>query len=313
MKRNYFVLALLILLTSFGYSQTKEELKAQKADFEALRDANKAKADSIQGILDGLPGWRTKVFGTIGFSLSEFNNYYAQGSPNNNAGSIGFTINGRANRNEETYFWNNSLTLNLQWVKFDDEDDPTDNTGFEATTDVFNIQSLYGYKLGSKWAASAFGEYRTTIIDNFNNPGYLDLGVGVTWTPFDGFVLVLHPLNLNFVFADNTDVFDSSLGAKIVADYNKSFGDFNISSNLSMFQSYEDSNLSNWTWTNSLGYTLWKGIGLGFDFALRDNKQEAVNYIQGLDPELGGDPDATFDTVDNDLQTFWTFGLSYKF
>jgi hypothetical protein len=313
MKQQLRFLVLFVLISSIGFAQTKEELEAQKAEYQAEVDKYKAEVDSVQNIIDNLPGWRFKVFGTVGFSLSEFDNWYAQGSPNNNAGSIGFTVNARADRNEEKYFWNNAMTLNLKWVKFDDLDDPSDNTGFEATTDVFNISSLYGYKLTDKWALSAFGEYRSTIIDNFNDPGYLDLGIGFTWTPFDGFVLVLHPLNYNFVFADNTTVFDSSLGAKIVADYNKSFGDFNVSSNFSMFQSYEDSNLSNWTWTNSFGYTLWKNIGLGFDFALRDNKQEALNYIQGLDPTLGGDPDATFDSVDNDLQTFWTFGLAYKF
>jgi hypothetical protein len=113
---------------------------------------------------------------------------------------------------------------------------------------------------------------------------------------------VIHPLNYNFVFADNSAVFDSSLGAKIVADYNQSFGDLNVSSNFSTFQSYQDSNLSNWTWTNSLGYTFWKGIGVGFDFALRDNNQVAANF-QGVDLE----------DADNKLQTFWTFGLSYKF
>jgi hypothetical protein len=302
MKKHILLLIGLFLVSSIGFAQTKEELESQKAEFKAQVDRAQAEVDSIQSIIDGLPGWRIKFFGTVGFSLSEFNNYYAQGSPNNSAGSIGFTVNGRANRNEEKYFWNNSLTLNLQWVKFDDRDDPSDNTDFRASTDVFNLSSLYGYKLSSKWALSAFGEYRTTLIDNFNDPGYLDLGVGTTWTPFDGFVLVIHPLNYNFVFADNSAVFDSSLGAKIVADYNQSFGDLNVSSNFSTFQSYQDSNLSNWTWTNSLGYTFWKGIGVGFDFALRDNKQEAANF-QGVDLE----------DADNKLQTFWTFGLSYKF
>jgi len=313
MKQQLRFLALFVLISSIGFAQTKEELEAQKAEYQAEVDKYKAEVDSVQSIIDNLPGWRFKVFGTVGLSLSEFDNWYAQGTPNNSAGSIGFTVNARADRNEDKYFWNNAMTLNLKWVKLDDLDNPSDNSGFEATTDVFNISSLYGYKLTDKWALSAFGEYRSTVIDNFNDPGYLDLGIGFTWTPFDGFVLVLHPLNYNFVFADNTTVFDSSLGAKIVADYNKSFGDFNVSSNFSMFQSYQDSNLSNWTWTNSFGYTLWKGIGLGFDFALRDNKQEALNYIQGLDPALGGDPDATFDSVDNKLQTFWTFGLAYKF
>ena len=50
-------------------------------------------------------------------------------------------------------------------------------------------------------------------------------------------------------------------------------------------------------------------IGVGFDFGLRSNKQEALNYaINTL-----GNVDETFDTVDNDLQTYWTLGLSYAF
>ena len=43
-------------------------------------------------------------------------------------------------------------------------------------------------------------------------------------------------------------------------------------------------------------------IGVGFDFALRSNKQEAANF-QGVDLE----------DADNDLQSYYTIGLSYKF
>jgi hypothetical protein len=168
---------------------------------------------------------------------------------------------------------------------------------------------LYGYKLSEKWALSAFGEYRTTILDNFNDPGYLDLGVGITWTPIQNLIVVIHPLNYNFVFAEDDVIFDSSLGAKIVADYTKKIGKLNIKSNLSIFQSYKSSNLSNWTWTNSLGYTVWKNIGVGLDFGLRDNKQEALNYFVNTLENTA----TTFDNVDNQLQTFWTFGLSYSF
>jgi len=55
------------------------------------------------------------------------------------------------------------------------------------------------------------------------------------------------------------------------------------------------------------GYTLWKGIGLGFDLGLRKNKQEALNYT------LVDDTSTTFDSVDNKLQTYWMFGLNYSF
>ena len=75
-----------------------------------------------------------------------------------------------------------------------------------------------------------------------------------------------------------------------------------------MFNSYKNADLSNWTWANSFGYTVFGKVGVGFDFGLRNNRQEALNYaINTL-----GDTGATFDSVDNDLQTYWLFGLSYS-
>jgi len=194
-------------------------------------------------------------------------------------------------------------------VKLDNQDDPDDDDSFNPTTDVFGLSSLYGRKLSEKWAISGMAEYRTTLLDNFNDPGYLDLGVGATWTPIKDLIVVIHPLNYNFVFSKGDTVFESSLGAKIMADYTKQIGAVNFKSNLSMFQSYKSSDYSNWTWTNSFGYTLWKMIGVGFDFALRSNKQEALNYALAQDPATA----TGFDDVDNDLQTYWTLGLSYKF
>ena len=302
MKKKLIFIAVLMLAISFGFSQTKEELEAQKAEKQAEADKFQGEADALQAQIDALPGWRVGAFGTIGGNLSKFNNWYAQGTPNNASGNIGFTVNAYANKIEDKYFWRNTLTTNLNWVKLDDKDDPSDKDSFEATTDVFNLSSHYGYKLSKKWAVSGLLEYRTTLLDNFNDPGYLDLGVGATWTPIENMIVVIHPLNYNFVFADDDSVFESSAGAKIVADYTKSIGAVNFRTNFSTFQSYESGDLSNWTWTNSFSYTLWKMIGVGFDFALRSNKQEAANF-QGVDLE----------DADNDLQSYYTIGLSYKF
>ena len=203
------------------------------------------------------------------------------------------------------------MNINLGWVKIDDKDIDTDDDSFRSATDVFNITSLYGHKLSEQFAISTLAEYRTTIIDNFNDPGYLDIGVGATWTPITDLVVVVHPLNYNFVFSSGDTVFESSLGAKIVADYTRQLGKVNFKTNLSMFQSYKSADYSNWTWTNSFGYTLWKGIGLGFEFGLRNNRQEALSYA--IDNLEAGDPTPTFDSIDNDLQTYWLFGLNYSF
>ena len=291
------------------YAQTEEELLATQAAKKDSVAAIQGRVDALQAQIDALPGWKKGAFGTIGFNLSGFNNWYNQGIPNNSAGNIGISVNAFANLQEDKFFWRNSGNINLNWVKLDNEDDPTDNDDFREATDIFNISSLYGRKLSDKFAISGLGEYRSTILNNFNDPGYLDLGVGATWTPITDLVVVIHPLNYNIVFAKEDAIFDSSLGAKIVADYTRSIGDVAFKTNFTTFQSYETGDFSNWQWTNSFAYTLWKMIGVGFDFGLRSSKMEALNYSVNT---LGNTAE-TFDSVDNDIQSYWTLGLSYSF
>lgn len=292
-------------------AQTLDELKVEKAVKQDSINAIQKRIKNLQGQIDTFPGWKIGAFGTIGANLSNFNNWYSQGIPNNSSGNIGITVNAFANLDREHYFWKNSGNANLQWVKLDNKDIKTDDEDFEGTTDIFTLTSLYGYKLSKKFAVSALGEYRTSIIDNSNDPGYLDLGVGATWTPIENLVIVVHPLNYNFVFAKNNTIYTSSAGAKIVADYTKKFGDLNLKSNFSTFQSYKSPNFSNFSWINSLGYTIWNGIGIGFEYGLRGNHQEVIAHALGQTPVPDVTP--TFENTENDLQTYWLFGLNYSF
>ena len=296
---------ILVFVFAFSYTfvnaQTAEELKKEQAPKKAQIAKLQGEVNALQAKIDALPGWRKGAFGTIGASLSGFNNWYSRTAPDANAGNIGVTVNGFANLIKDDFFWRNSAAINLGWVKLDDKNDATDSEDFETATDVFTLSSLYGKRLNSKWAVSALAEYRTTLIDNFNNPGFLDIGVGATWTPTNNLVVVIHPGNYNYVFSDSGSVFDPSMGAKIVADYTKKYGKLSVKSNFSTFQSYKSSDLSNWTFTNSLGYTVWNGIGLGFELGLRKNQQEAAN-AQG----------ETLANGDNKLQSYWLFGLSYS-
>jgi hypothetical protein len=116
---------------------------------------------------------------------------------------------------------------------------------------------------------------------------------------------VTHPRNYNFIFNNEENVFNSSLGAKIVANDTKKYEKLSIKYNLSIFQSYKTTNLSNWPLTNSFGYTVWKGIGIGFELGLRKNKQEALNNA------LISDTTETFNTVNNKLQSYYLLGLNY--
>ena len=301
MKKLVVVIVAMFAFTA-TYGQTLDELKTEKGAKNDSIAAIQGRVDALQGQIDAFPGWKLEAFGTIGANLSSFRNWYPQGTPNNSAGNIGVTVNGFANLDREKFFWRNSLSTNLNWVKLDNKDTNLDDDSFNPTTDVFNLSSLYGHKLSEKFAISGLAEYRTTLLNNFNDPGYLDVGVGGTWTPVENLIVVIHPLNYNFVFSNNDAVFESSMGAKIVADYTRQIGAINFKTNFSTFQSYKSSDLSNWTWTNSFSYTLWKMIGVGFDLGLRSNQQEAANY-QGV----------ALEDADNDLQSYYTFGLSYKF
>jgi hypothetical protein len=108
-------------------------------------------------------------------------------------------------------------------------------------------------------------------------------------------VVVFHPLNYNFVFSDTEYDFQSSLGTKIVADYTRQLAKgVAWKSNLSAFISYEGADLANWTWVNGFS-TAVKGVGIGLDLGLRNNKQEAL----------------AANKTDNPLQTYWILGLSY--
>jgi len=309
------VLSLSMVFAAFSLNaQTVEELKKDLGEKKSEIKKLQGEAKSLKSKIDALPGWKYGAFGTIGANFSGFNNWYTNAIANSSAGNIGVTVNGFANLTESKYFWRNSGVLNLGWVKLDNTKISTDSADFNATTDVFTITSLFGYKVSEKLAMSALGEYRTAILKNFNKPGYLDIGVGATWTPIKELVVVVHPLNYNFIFGNDSGglEYTSSLGAKIVADYNKNFGKVKFRSNLSAFQSYKSSDLSNFTWVNSLGFNIWKGIGVGLEGGLRGNKQESFNYYNKTNPTNIIDPD-NLGTIKTTVQTYWLAGVTYGF
>ncbi|GJM29104.1 MAG: hypothetical protein DHS20C17_17390 [Cyclobacteriaceae bacterium] len=314
MKRIIILLIGGLLLTNTLWGQTVEELEALKKTKKNAIAALEKEVKEIQHKIDSLPqrqkAWENNAFGTLGFNTSIFNNWFQKSVPNSSGGAIGITVNATANYNASKHFWRNAGALKLGWVKFDDRDNPDDEMDYRVATDIFNISSLYGRKLTKTVAASARFEYRSGIVENFNNPGYLDFGIGGTWDPEKGLFVTLHPLNANLVLSDAGSVYESTVGAQLVADYSRNFSSgISIKSNFSGFLSYRNLNRSNWTWTNTLSYKVWKVIGIGFEGGLRGNRQETLDYeINKL-----GNEDATFDTISDKLQSYFLAGITYKF
>ncbi|MDQ3017405.1 MAG: DUF3078 domain-containing protein [Bacteroidota bacterium] len=308
--KSPLLVAVFLMGASIMFGQTQEELLAQKVAKEAelaiidpqLKELT-AKAEALRADIAVLaeqttpyPRWDVGTLGNVGLGFSSFSDWLSKSSPNTTAFNIGVSTNAFANLQQRKYFWRNNANLTLGWLKFNDRDDPTDNKEFRVAADAFNATTLLGYKLSEKLAISTLGEYRTAILeDKLNDPGYLDVGAGVTWTPIVDLVVVVHPLNYNFIFSRGAFDYQSSLGAKVVADYKKEITKgLAWRSNLSAFYSYDGIDLSNWTWVNGFS-TARKGIGLGLDFGLRGNKQEALASGR----------------TDNPIQSYWIVGLSF--
>ena len=290
---------ILVLVALFGFAelsaQNVDSLNTRKAELKSQIKSLESELKQTNALFPPVYGWRTGYSGLLGFSITDMNNWVSSANPNSTTSNIQVSAAGFAHLIEELYFWRNNAQLNLGWQKLDRDTGAEDESKYQSTVDVFQLTSLYGYKISPTLAASALAEFRTSVIENAFDPAYLDIGVGVTWTPNENLVVVVHPLNYNFIFSDEIE-YESSLGAKIVADYNREIIDrVNLRSNLSAFLSYEDmSELSNFTWTTGVNFTVFKGIGVGAEYALRWNKQETREE-------------------DDDIQSYFVLGLSYNF
>lgn len=307
---------------------TLEEMKASKAEMTAkiaesqgLIDATQGELDALQKRINMLSGWMTGLTGIVGLNFGGSNQWTANPNPTSSSRAISIGVTGYANREQEKYFWNNKLILNKAWQRVDiteaDEDRPGNLFDY-GTVDILNISSLAGYKLTDKIAISALAELNTSL-GNFLEPGTFDIGVGVTWKPITNLVVVIHPLNYHVAWsADGNTDSQGSIGAKVRADYQD---DFMISgrkiawsSTFTTFLPYNsdknpvptydkfglaqvdatgaaitrDAGLFEYTWLNTFSFQVWKGIGVGATFGIRD-------------------ADFEFE----DLQTFYTIGLTY--
>ncbi len=300
MKKISFLLILALLfslntLTAQDEVPTIEELKAIRAEKKKELDALKGEVSSLDRQIKNFPGWKTGAFGTLGFNLASFNNWFKQGNPNSTSSTIAINLNGFANYDKDRLFWRNSGNLNLGWQKLvlDKSAEAADTARFENVTDVLRATSLVGYKVFDHIAVSGLVEYNTSVINGrFNNPGILDIGIGATWKPIPNLVVVAHPLNAHIIMGDNPD-FNSGIGAKLVVDYGTEIiPGLNWKTNLTSFIPYKqfEPSIFEYTWTNGLSYNIWKGLGIGLDFAIR-----AADF-----------------EIPDEVQNYWVFGISYN-
>jgi len=336
---------LFIMLFCVGFAQaqdaTLESLKAMQAEKQAAADALAGEAADLQKQIDEFPGWKTGGVGIIGADLSSNDSWYAINTPFAQSNGLGLNASAFANNNQDKWFWNNLLTLNLKQTNTKLS---TDSEEVKALTDALDISSLAGYKLAPKWAISAEGRYASTLLQ-FNNPGKLTVSAGATWLPIPNAVVIFHPLGYEKNFPGGSMV--SNAGCKIGATYSAAIiPGVAWSTNLSAFipygggmgtldqfpvnndfarddpraefdgdaiegmstpKEYTGGALTNWTWLNTFSTNIFKGIGLGLNVGLRKDQQIADRWQYN---RLGTIPTGELE-LDNPLQFYYSLGLAY--
>jgi hypothetical protein len=296
------ITVLFILFYAIVRGQSLEELNQQKSELASQLKGIQEEIKKIENkIKEDFPsyGWTYGMAGTLGANLSGFNNWAPVALPNSRNTTILASWNAFANQSEENFFWRTSLGVNVGWQKLvrDVTNILPEEESFAQTADILTLNSLYGYRLSDQWALSALGEYRSSLLNNFNNPGFLDAGIGGTWNPLPNGLVVVHPLNYNFIFSQEGFDFESSLGTKLLVDYNANlWGKIRWRTHLSAFLSYSNiKDFSNYTWTNGIAFNAFKGVGIGFEYALRINRQETSAF-----------------GFDQALQQYFVMGLTYS-
>lgn len=305
--RIYSLLTLLLISFTGLFAQSIEELKEMKAekqayidDLQAQIDAAQSEIDGINNELDILSGWNKGFTGLVGFGLNNSNGWVANPNPDAKSSALNIGVTAFANKLGEKSFWNNKAVITKSWQDVDlsegDANAEDDGLFDNGTVDIFNIQSLYGYKLSDQLAISAMADMNTSV-ENFLNPGVLDLGLGATWVPSSNMTVVVHPFNYHLAFSGVEGVETvGAFGAKVRADLNQpiSLGNNTITwtTTLMSFIPYEsnDPTMFEFTWLNTINFELWKGIGVGIGFGIRNAEFESA-----------------------DTQSYTSLGLSYGF
>lgn len=149
------------------------------------------------------------IFGqnTLVFNQSSFANWYAGG--NNNIGVIG-KVNYNIVYKKDKHYLDNNIQLGYGFVS-------STGQSTRKTDDYINIMTNYGYELAQHYYLSTGFQFLSQFTPGFNYsttpepvyddriskfmaPGYLNLGIGLSYNPNENFQLIVRPLNGKFTF-----------------------------------------------------------------------------------------------------------------
>jgi hypothetical protein len=247
MKKN--ILLIVTLLFACGiYAQ--EIAKVAKAKDVALTEAPPDTASKH---------WIIHGNGSLQFSQASFSNWSSGGQ--NSFGLVAW-VNFKANYRNGKHVWANNVDLGYGFNILGKAGDAK----FNKTNDKIELTTAYGYELNKnrKWYLTLLANFRTqfdngynypddsTILSKFMAPGYLVVGIGVTYAPAKWFSLYISPASGRFTFVIDQALADSGafgvergdnirgeFGPYLRADLNKDLAkNISLTSTVELFTDY---------------------------------------------------------------------------
>lgn len=193
--------SLLLLSISLGISAAAQETKTDAP------------------VVDTTKAWSIQGQNTLMLNQAAFSNWVGGGA--NNVGWLaGVNYNMTYEKGKD--LWENIVILGYG-------QNNTKGVGTRKTQDVINLSTNYGREFRKNWYLSGgvslqtqfAGGYEdgnnpdTKKISNFMAPGYVNVGVGVTYRPNDNFTMTLRPANARITFVLDEDLqYAGSYGLK---------------------------------------------------------------------------------------------------
>ena len=249
-----------------------KEIKKVGIDPSALDDAQKVCLDVVSSIDEAAVDttekkeppkyWTNGILTQIGFSQTSLTNWAEGGSANI---SLNALIDANANYAKDNMIFENRLKISYGFIQSFDKATPL-NQQFDKSDDRIQLDSKWGWMLVDKLYFSALFNFRTqmtptysfdtstdpatrNIQSKFMAPGYLSLGLGINYKPFNFLSFNLSPATGNLVVVTEESLRETygnridqavraEFGAQLKMDINYSYKIFKISTALTLFSNY---------------------------------------------------------------------------
>lgn len=206
--------------------------------------------------------WTNGIMTQVGFSQVSLTNWAEGGAANI---SLNGLIDANANYAKDKMIFENRLKLSYGFIQSFEKDTPL-NEQFSKSDDRILLDSKWGWMLLDKLYFSALLNFRTqmtptysydtstdpttrTLQSTFMAPGYLSLGVGVNYRPFNFLSFNLSPATGNIVVVTEPSLRETygnaadqpvraEFGAQLKMDLNYAYKIFKIGTSLTLFSNY---------------------------------------------------------------------------